>query len=67
MFEFLFPMKILTIRSFLTRFSRYPGLMNEKDILEAISQEHFILSQLVFTCSKSTIDTLEQCVKSVQS
>ena len=40
---------------------------NKKTKLKAVTITHFGLTQLAFTCSKLTKETLEQCVKYVQS
>ena len=50
-------------------FSQYMGIVDKesKDLWSLIKQWKFSQTQPAFTCSKSTRETPEQCVKYVQS
>ena len=47
--------------------SSYFELNNKIGNFDALCQYSPLTTQLSFTCSKSTMETPEQCVKSVQS
>ena len=52
---------------FFIRFDKYMNFLKEQKLPLCLAHSGSIGSQLTFTCSKSTIETLENFVKYVQS
>ena len=57
-------MSIIVLNDFFCRLSKYKNVLSVY-VIKAMKQS--TLTQLIFTCSSSTIETLEKGVKYVQS